>query len=81
MVVFSPGTRFDSGVAAGRGKVDLVHFQLAWRGSAYRKLIIAGYSALFWGALCRAPSAGQFDQFWAGAGTYLRRSINRPFRG
>jgi glycosyltransferase involved in cell wall biosynthesis len=66
-------------VAAGRGKVDLIHFQLAWRGSAYRKLIIAAIARYFGVPYVVHLHAGQFDQFWARAGTYLRRSINRLF--
>jgi glycosyltransferase involved in cell wall biosynthesis len=66
-------------VAAGRGKVDLIHFQLAWRGSAYRKLIIAAIARYFGVPYVVHLHAGQFDQFWARAGTYLRRSIDRLF--
>src|SRR5438034_7837254 len=34
-------------IAASRGEVDLIHIQLAWRGSAYRKLIIAAVARSF----------------------------------
>jgi glycosyltransferase involved in cell wall biosynthesis len=66
-------------VAAGRGDVDLVHIQLAFRGSAYRKLIIAAIARYFGVPYVVHLHAGQFDGFWATAGTYLRRSINRLF--
>ncbi|WP_377827470.1 glycosyltransferase family 4 protein [Bradyrhizobium lupini] len=66
-------------VAAGRGKVDLIHFQLAWRGSAYRKLIIAAIARHFRVPYVVHLHAGQFDQFWESSGTYLRRSLNRLF--
>src|SRR5258707_1438052 len=66
-------------VAAGRGKVDLIHIQLAWRGSAYRKLIIAAVARYFGVPYIVHLHAGQFDQFWSTCGTYLRRRINRLF--
>lgn len=66
-------------VAAGRGNVDLIHFHLSFRGSAYRKLILAAIARYFRVPYVVHLHAGQFDQFWARAGTYLRRSINRLF--
>jgi glycosyltransferase involved in cell wall biosynthesis len=66
-------------VAASRGEVDLIHIQLAWRGSAYRKLIIAAIARYFGVPYIVHLHAGQFDRFWATCGTYLRRSINRLF--
>ncbi|MBR0753294.1 glycosyltransferase family 4 protein [Bradyrhizobium jicamae] len=66
-------------LAARRGKVDLIHIHLAWRGSAYRKLIIAAMARHFRVPYVVHLHAGQFDQFWAEAGPKLRRSINRLF--
>jgi glycosyltransferase involved in cell wall biosynthesis len=66
-------------VAASLGKVDLVHIHLAWRGSAYRKLILAAVARWLGIPYVVHLHAGQFDQFWATCGTYLRRSINRLF--
>jgi glycosyltransferase involved in cell wall biosynthesis len=66
-------------VAAGRSEVDLIHIQLAFRGSAYRKLIIAAMARCLGIPYVVHLHAGRFDQFWARAGTYLRRSINRLF--
>ncbi|SIO34670.1 Glycosyltransferase involved in cell wall bisynthesis [Bradyrhizobium erythrophlei] len=67
------------GIAASRGEVDLIHIQLAWRGSAYRKLIIAAVARYFGVPYIVHLHAGQFDRFWSTCGTYLRRSINRLF--
>lgn len=66
-------------VAAARDDVDLIHCQLAWRGSTYRKLIIAAMARCFGVPYVVHLHAGQFGEFWAGAGTFLRRSINRLF--
>lgn len=66
-------------VAAIRGEVDLIHIQLAWRGSAYRKLIIAALARYFGVPYIVHLHAGQFDGFWTTCGAYLRRSINRLF--
>lgn len=66
-------------VAAGRGKVDLIHIQLAWRGSAYRKLIIAAAARCLGIPYVVHLHAGQFDRFWASCGTHLRRRINQLF--
>lgn len=66
-------------VAAGRGKVDLIHIQLAWRGSAYRKIIIAAIARYLGIPYVVHLHAGQFDRFWASCGTYLRRRINQLF--
>ncbi|MCK1636933.1 glycosyltransferase family 4 protein [Bradyrhizobium sp. 157] len=67
------------GVAASRGKVDLIHIHLAWRGSAYRKLIIAAIARRLGIPYVVHLHAGQFDRFWAASGKYLRRGINRLF--
>src|SRR6202022_1655052 len=67
------------GIAASRGKVDLIHIHLAWRGSAYRKLIIAAVARHFGVPYIVHLHAGQFDGFWATCGTRLRQSINRLF--
>jgi glycosyltransferase involved in cell wall biosynthesis len=78
LVVFAQAlVRF--GIAASRGEVDLIHLQLAWRGSAYRKLIIAAVARYFGVPYIVYLHAGQFDQFWSTRGTYLRRRINRLF--
>src|ERR1700730_14771834 len=66
-------------IAASRGKVDLIHIHLAWRGSVYRKLIIAAVARHFGVPYIVHLHAGQFDGFWATCGTYVRRSINRLF--
>ncbi|MEY9133084.1 glycosyltransferase involved in cell wall biosynthesis [Bradyrhizobium diazoefficiens] len=78
MVVFARAL-VQFGVAAGRGKIDLIHIQLAWRGSAYRKLIIAAVARSLGIPYVVHLHAGQFDQFWASCGTYLRRRINQLF--
>ncbi|MEH2516368.1 glycosyltransferase involved in cell wall biosynthesis [Bradyrhizobium sp. AZCC 1610] len=66
-------------VAARRGEVDLIHIHLAFRGSAYRKLIIAAIARFLGIPYVVHLHAGQFDDFWARAGTYLRQSLNRLF--
>ncbi|KRQ97115.1 glycosyltransferase family 4 protein [Bradyrhizobium valentinum] len=78
LVVFAQAlVRF--AIAASRGEVDLIHIQLAWRGSAYRKLIIAAVARYFGVPYIVHLHAGQFDRFWSTCGTYLRRRINRLF--
>jgi glycosyltransferase involved in cell wall biosynthesis len=66
-------------VAVSLGKVDLIHIHLAWRGSAYRKLILAAIARCLGIPYVVHLHAGQFDQFWATCGTYVRRRINRFF--
>jgi glycosyltransferase involved in cell wall biosynthesis len=66
-------------VAASRGEVDLIHIHLAWRGSAYRKLIIAAVARCLGIPYVVHLHAGQFDQFWSASGKYLRRSIDQLF--
>lgn len=65
--------------AARRREVDLLHIHLAWRGSVYRKLIIAAIARHFGIPYVVHLHAGQFDRFWAAAGKRLRRSISRLF--
>jgi glycosyltransferase involved in cell wall biosynthesis len=65
--------------AARRGEVDLIHIHLAWRGSAYRKLIIAAIARCFGIPYVVHLHAGQFERFWTASGKYLCRSINRFF--
>jgi glycosyltransferase involved in cell wall biosynthesis len=66
-------------VAARRGEVDLIHMHLSFGGSAYRKLILAAMARFLGIPYVVHLHAGQFDEFWTSAGTYLRRSINRLF--
>jgi glycosyltransferase involved in cell wall biosynthesis len=62
--------------AATRGQVDLLHIQLSWRGSVYRKLVLAA-AARYWAIPYVVHlHAGQFDGFWAGCGSFLRRKID-----
>ena len=66
-------------IAAGRSEVDLIHIQLAFGGSAYRKLIIAAMARCLGIPYVVHLHGGQFDQFWARAGTHLHRRISRFF--
>jgi glycosyltransferase involved in cell wall biosynthesis len=67
------------GVATRRRDVDLVHIQLAWGGSVYRKLMIAAIARY-----SRVPyvvhlHSGRFGGFWADSGVYLARKIDGLF--
>jgi len=78
LVVFAQGV-VQFCVAVRRSEVDLIHIQLAFRGSAYRKLIIAAIARCLGIPYVVHLHAGQFDRFWAASGKYLCRSINRLF--
>jgi glycosyltransferase involved in cell wall biosynthesis len=65
--------------AATRGQVDLLHIQLSWRGSTYRKLVLAAAARYLAIPYVVHLHSGQFDGFWAGCGSFLRRNIDRLF--
>jgi glycosyltransferase involved in cell wall biosynthesis len=65
--------------AATRGQVDLLHIQLSWRGSTYRKLVLAAAARYLAIPYVVHLHSGQFDGFWAGCGSFLRRKIDRLF--
>jgi glycosyltransferase involved in cell wall biosynthesis len=64
---------------ATRGQVDLLHIQLSWRGSTYRKLVLAAAARYLAIPYVVHLHSGQFDSFWAGCGPFLRRKIDRLF--
>jgi glycosyltransferase involved in cell wall biosynthesis len=65
--------------AATRGEVDLLHIQLSWRGSTYRKLVLAAAARYLAIPYIVHLHSGQFDGFWAGRGWFLRQKIDRLF--
>jgi glycosyltransferase involved in cell wall biosynthesis len=65
--------------AATRGQVDLLHIQLSWRGSTYRKLVLAAAAQYLAIPYVVHLHSGQFDSFWAGCGSFLRQKIDRLF--
>jgi glycosyltransferase involved in cell wall biosynthesis len=67
------------GVAIARRDVDLVHIQLAWGGSIYRKLMIAAIARYLRVPYVVHLHSGRFDRSWADAGKYLARRIDRLF--
>lgn len=67
------------GVATRRHDVDLVHIQLAWRGSVYRKLLIAAIARYSGIPYVVHLHSGRFGHFWADSGVHLARWIDRLF--
>ncbi|WP_198026660.1 glycosyltransferase family 4 protein [Bradyrhizobium sp. ARR65] len=67
------------GIAMARHDVDLLHIQLAWGGSIYRKLMIAALARYFGIPYVVHLHGGRFGQSWEGARTYLARRIDRLF--
>ncbi|MBR1213947.1 glycosyltransferase family 4 protein [Bradyrhizobium sp. JYMT SZCCT0180] len=65
------------GVATRRRDVDLLHIQLAWGGSLYRKLMIAALARYFRVPYVVHLHGGRFD--WAKAGRHLARRIEQFF--
>jgi glycosyltransferase involved in cell wall biosynthesis len=64
---------------AKRGQVDLLHIQLSWRGSTYRKLVLAAAARYLTIPYVVHLHSGQFDSFWSECGPFLRRKIDRLF--
>ena len=67
------------GVATRRRDVDLVHIQLAYAGSIYRKIMIAATARYFRVPYVVHLHGGRFGRSWENAGPYLARSIERLF--
>jgi glycosyltransferase involved in cell wall biosynthesis len=65
--------------AARRGNVDLIHINLASRGSAYRKLVLAALARLLRIPYVVHLHSGRFDQFWRTAGPRLAGAIDYFF--
>lgn len=66
-------------VAIRRREVDLVHIQLSWRGSVYRKLLIAAIARNSGIPYVVHLHSGRFGRFWTDSGVYLARRIDRLF--
>lgn len=64
-------------VATRRRDVDLLHIQLAWRGSVYRKLMIAAIARYSGVPYVVHLHSGRFGRFWADSGVYLAGRIDR----
>jgi glycosyltransferase involved in cell wall biosynthesis len=65
--------------AARRGNVDVIHINLASRGSAYRKLTLAALARLLRIPYVVHLHSGRFDQFWRTAGPRLAGTIDYFF--
>lgn len=63
------------------GEADLVHINLASRGSTYRKLIYASLCRRYRVPYLVHLHGGGFRDFYAGCGTGLRRRIDEMFSG
>ena len=66
-------------LAARRGQVDLIHINLASRGSAYRKMILAAFARRLGVPYVVHLHSGRFDQFWRAARPRLAAAIDRLF--
>jgi glycosyltransferase involved in cell wall biosynthesis len=66
-------------LAARRGQVDLIHINLASRGSAYRKITLAALARWLGIPYVVHLHSGRFDQFWRAAGPRLAAAIDRLF--
>ena len=66
-------------IAAKRGQVDLVHINLASRGSTYRKMIVAALARRLGIPYVVHVHSGRFDQFWQAATPRLASAIDRLF--
>ena len=67
------------GIAMVRRDVDLLHIQLAWGGSIYRKLMIAALARYFGVPYVVHLHGGRFGHSWESAGKYLVGKIDRLF--
>ncbi len=67
--------------AARRGQVDLLHICLAIRGSAYRKTFLAACARRLRVPYLVHVHGGNFEQFWSGTNSRLRRALDRMFLG
>lgn len=66
-------------LAARRGQVDLIHINLASRGSAYRKMTLAALARWLGVPYVVHLHSGRFDQFWRAARPRLAAAIDRLF--
>lgn len=62
-----------------RGRVDVVHINLASDGSTYRKLVIANCARLMTIPYVLHLHGAEYQEFWEGAGGLLSRSIENMF--
>lgn len=67
--------------AARRREVDLLHVNLASRGSTYRKLILVALARRLGVPYVVHLHGGLFDRFWPAAAAPIRRAIDRMFDG
>jgi len=63
-----------------RGKIDVVHINLASHGSTYRKLVISGWAAMLGVPYVLHLHGGGYMRFWPEADTLLSRRIGAMFR-
>lgn len=80
-VSWVPLLQFCARMAAARmrGKIDLVHINLASRGSTYRKIAIAACARLLRIPYVIHLHGGEFRSFWDGSGPLISRSIHALF--
>lgn len=63
-----------------RGKVDVVHINLASHGSTYRKLVISRWAEMLGIPYVLHLHGGGYASFWSGASASLSRRIGTMFR-
>ncbi|WP_245280333.1 glycosyltransferase family 4 protein [Pseudorhizobium pelagicum] len=62
-----------------RGRLDLVHINLASDGSTYRKLFISGFARLLSVAYVLHLHGAEYMSFWSGRDSFLSRRIKNMF--
>jgi glycosyltransferase involved in cell wall biosynthesis len=82
-IVFAPFhlLRFCAAIILGRmrGQLDLVHINLASKGSTYRKLIIANCARLVGAPYLLHLHGAEYRTFWSDGKTLLNRAIRHMF--
>lgn len=66
--------------ARSRGRLDLVHINLASCGSTYRKLVVARWARALGVPYVIHLHGSEFRAFWSGAGPRVDRAIHELFR-
>jgi glycosyltransferase involved in cell wall biosynthesis len=66
-------------VARIRGRIDLVHINLASNGSTYRKLIVAGWARMLGIPYVIHLHGAEYRSFWSASDTWLNHRIHGLF--
>lgn len=64
-----------------RGRIDVVHINLASHGSTYRKLAIAGWAKMLGIPYVLHLHGGEYMAFWSDEDTFVNRRIRAMFAG